>query len=292
MAPNIPSRAPKRAPAQKAKTVISTSTMFKKTARSFRTSQPTSSTTSTFSGKSRSLQKHASKPRSTLTSKSTARVQKELEHPLSTAFNEASRNYQTTVVSEANAALDSTLQSLLTRLDEPTPQGLEKDEEDSNRLPTTAELQSSHNRLIKDLTLPIEYELLTYPDPVTGHSEKSLGELMKGFSIDIKRAEKKEQELMKEWRSIQGEIKDLSIEIMGPAATEALIKGNTTKTVPEELMPSMGLDTKKIDGFLKELGAIKELGFKVEAERKKLDSEDNTEKFIAELRQRLKSQGL
>lgn len=184
--------------AEKPKTVISTTAMFKKPAKP-----------STTRPKTASSAKQTRAPAPSILKRSDRMPQRTRDHPLSVAFTDSSTQYRSALLTSATASLKDVRKALLHRLDRAT---------DAPRVAAHAE----HEELTKQLTLPLDTETLATevqarssgsvaraPKPPQT-TTTTLGKLMDDFRRVVAREAQNLSSLEKEHRDVVAQLVQLA----------------------------------------------------------------------------------
>lgn len=194
---NPPRTARREHATEKPKTVVSTTTLFKKP------TNPSQTCPNPILSVKQPRAIHATAP--SVLKKPNRTPRKAREHPLLVAFTDSSTTYRTTLLSEAAAFLDEVHKGLLLRLDDTT---------DSPRV-------AEHTELIKQLTLPLDTEALAIAEQVPSASSASLafkptqmtmtlGRLMDDFRRVVAREAQILSDLEKEHRALLAQLTQLA----------------------------------------------------------------------------------
>ncbi|GME50850.1 Glutaredoxin [Neofusicoccum parvum] len=197
------------------------------------------------------------------------RKQSALEHPFSTAFKESSKTTHKTLITTAHTALASTRLAHLRRL--ATTNGLplaRRDDDNPNttspssassptsslpaagpspadRLPTTLELQASHNALVASIVAPFGSETIVAAPPSGGDGAR-LADLMADLGATVEREERRLRDLGEQWGRVQAEIRRLGEGLLGGDAVRGVMRGEGVGGVVVE---GAGLSEERVEAL-------------------------------------------
>lgn len=240
--------------------VFHTSKMFKNPAQRSTASRSKAAPLSKYAltSKPHGIMKSTSRRRRSPSPKDRERRQRQLDHPLSGQFigersprppgtpspppssplihhpPETSESYRTNLINTAETALRSTRRGLLDRLahtNGPTA-GADRAPSPSNRLPTTTELQASHNAAIARTTAPFGSEAIPHNDDddddddalVQPNPPTILAASMTDYAAVVAREEKKLKALGEEWAQVMAELRMFGEDIFG----KEIVRGTMT----------------------------------------------------------------
>ncbi|KAL1629213.1 hypothetical protein SLS56_005548 [Neofusicoccum ribis] len=194
------------------------------------------------------------------------RKQSDLEHPFSTAFKESSKTTHKTLITTAHTALASTRLTHLRHLATTNGLPLARRDSDDNpnatspssassptsslpaagrspadRLPTTLELQASHNALVASITAPFGSETI-----VEGGDGARLAALMADLGATVEREERRLRGLGEQWGRVQAEIRRLGEGLFGGDVVRGMMRG---EGVEGGVVEGAGLSEERVEAL-------------------------------------------
>lgn len=146
---------------------------------------------------------------------------------------ETSESYRTNLINTAETALRSTRRGLLDRLAHTNGPTADADRapSPSNRLPTTTELQASHNAAIARMTAPFGSETIPHNDDddddalVQPKDPVTLAASMADYAAVVAHEEKKLRALGEEWAQVMAELRMFGDDIFGKEIVRGMMTG-------------------------------------------------------------------